>query len=188
MFLPVGHGVRWALAKISSPSRMRRGTMTDRSNVAVYYSLPFFLAFALSVVMLLTDANLRTDFGAMGTGFYLHWDVVLATALADLVGAVLLLLVRSRTSIKGGVVGSGLLLAVFVGDILTYKEVGFSSASAFAQYLLGITYYGGDIRYLYDVLLVVYAAAFVAGLATLARTHGPARTRASSEEPLTPPG
>ena len=162
--------------------------MTDRSNVAAYYSVPFFLAFALSVVMLLTDTNLRTDFGSIGTGYYFHWDVVLVTAIVELVGALLLVLVRTRTAIKGGVLGSGLLLTVFVGDILTYKEVGFTSASAFAQYLLGLTYYGGDIRYLYDILLVVYAATFVMGLAILARTRAPVPTRSSPEGPPAPPG
>ena len=121
-----------------------------------FYSLPFFLAFALSIVMVTTDTNLQTNFGTVTSGYYFHWYVVLGTAVADIVGAVLLLLVRSRTAFTVGVIGSGLLVAIFLGDVLAYSQVGFSSASAFANYLFGITYYGGDVRYLYDLLLAVY--------------------------------
>jgi hypothetical protein len=150
------------------------------------YSLPFLLAFALSVVMLMTDTNLQTDFGAMSSGYYLHWYVVLGTALADIVGAILLLLIRSRTAFKAGVIGSGLLVALFLGVILTYSQVGFASASDFANYLFGVTYYGGDIRYLYDALLAVYLATFIGGIVTLALTHG-ARRPSGPPEGEAPP-
>lgn len=162
--------------------------MTDRTNLAGYYSLPFFLAFALSALMLVTDTNLRTDFGTVTSGYYFHWYVVLAAAVADLVGAVLLVGIRTRATVKGGVVGSSLLLAIFLGDILTYMQVGLASPAAFAQYLFGITYHGGDIRYLYDVLLAVYGVAFVAGLAILGRTRASKRTPPSSAEPSPPSG
>lgn len=136
-----------------------------------FYSLPFFLAFALSIVMVTTDTNLQTNFGTVTSGYYFHWYVVLGTAVADVVGAVLLLLVRSRTAFTVGVIGSGLLVAIFLGDVLAYSQVGFSSASAFANYLFGITYYGGDVRYLYDLLLAVYIATFLFGLVVLALTR-----------------
>ncbi len=123
--------------------------------------------------MLLTDTNLRTEFGAVSSGYFLPWDVVLVTALADLVGAVLLRAVPSRRAIAAGVVGSGWLALVFVGDLFTYRSVGFATATGFAQYLFGITYHGGDVRYLYDLVLVVYLAAFVFGAAALARTRSP---------------
>lgn len=135
------------------------------------YSLPFFLAFVLSIVMLATDNNLRTDFGTVTSGYYLHWYVVLITGLADLAGAALLATLATRKAILGGVVGSGLLALVFVGDILTYSQVGFSSPSSFADYLFGITYYGGNIRYLYDLLVAVYLATFVGGLILFWRTR-----------------
>ena len=138
--------------------------MQRTSVMARIYSGLFFLAFGLSVVMLLTDHNLRTDFGTQSSGYYTHWYVVLATAVADLVGAVLLVLLGSRLAIKGGVVGAGLLLLVFLGAILTYSSVGAASALDFAQYLFGITYSGGDIRYLYDVLVGVYLTAFALGV------------------------
>jgi len=136
-----------------------------------YYGLPFLLAFVLSVVMLITDKNLQTNFGSVSSGYYLHWYVVAGTAVADILGAVLLFLLRSSIALKTGVVGSGLLVAVFLGDIFTYSQVGFSSASDFANYLFGVTYYGGDIRYLYDVLLAVYIATFLWGIVSLVLTR-----------------
>jgi hypothetical protein len=137
----------------------------------LFYSLPFLLASALSMVMLVTDKNLQTDFGTVTTGYFVHWYVVLVIAIADVVGAGLLILLRSRTAIKLGVVGSGLLCIVWVGVILTYAQAGFTSASAFAQYLFGVTYFGGDIRYLYDVLLATYLGTFALGLVGLAVTR-----------------
>ncbi len=137
----------------------------------VFYSLPFLLAFALSVVMLMTDSNLRTDFGTLSSGYYVHWYVILATAVAALVGAALLLVARSRTAVKVGTIGSGLLVLVFLGAIATYSQVGFASAVDFANYLFGVTYYGGDIRYLYDVLLAVYFVTFLWGAVGLARSR-----------------
>ena len=146
-------------------------TATPKSRLAVVYSLPFLLAAALSIVMLATDKNLQTDFGTVTTGYFLHWYVVLVTAVADIAGAVLLLTLRSRTAVKLGVLGSLVLSVLFVGVIFTYQQVGFASANDFAQYLFGVTYYGGDIRYLYDALLATYLGTFVMGGAGLAVTR-----------------
>lgn len=150
--------------------------VSDRKAVPnpIFYSGAFVLAFALSVVMLLTDTNLQNDFGSMSSGYYLHWYVVLGTAIADLVGAALLIALRSRTAVKLGVIGSGLLVVLFLGDIATYSQVGLASASDMANYLFGVTYYGGDIRYLYDLLLAVYIATFLWGVAGLAMSRGAA--------------
>jgi hypothetical protein len=140
----------------------------------VFYSIAFFVAFALGVVMLVTDKNLRTNFGYMSSGYFLHWYVILLVTIATVVGGALLVLVRSRMSVKAGVVGSGLIVAIFLGDILTYGEVGngfFKSPSSFANYLFGVTYYGGDIRFLYDAMLGVYIAAFIAGIVLLSTTR-----------------
>jgi hypothetical protein len=131
------------------------------------YSLPFLVAFLVSVVMLMTDTNLRTNFGSMSSGYYAHWYAVLVMAIVDLVGAALLIVVRSRTIVKLGVVGSGLISLALVADVFTYSQVGFSSASSFANYLFGVTYYGGDIRYLYDLLLAVYIVTFLTGIVLL---------------------
>jgi hypothetical protein len=135
------------------------------------YSLAFLLAAGLSFVMLATDKNLQTDFGTISSGYFVHWYAVLATAVADLVGAALLLVLRSRTAVKLGVVGSALLTLALVGVIATYAQVGFASASDFAQYLFGVTYFGGDLRYLYDVLLATYVGTFLFGVVGLALTR-----------------
>jgi hypothetical protein len=153
-----------------------------------YYGLAFALAFVLSVVMLITDKNLQTDFGSLSSGYYFHWYVILATAVADLAGAALLFALRSRSAVKAGVVGSGLLIALFVGVIVTYSQVGFSSATDFADYLFGITYSGGDVRYLYDVLLGVYVATFFWGVGLLVRSYLAARApRGEREGERSPP-
>jgi len=154
----------------------------------ILFSAAFVLAFALAVVMLITDTNLQTDFGSMSSGYYVHWYVILGTAVADLIGVVLLLLLRSRTAVKLCTLGSGLLVAVFLAAIFTYSQVGFASASDFANYLFGVTYSGGDIRYLYDVLLAVYIATFLWGVVGLAVSWGTAvRAAPTPERSLTPP-
>jgi hypothetical protein len=143
----------------------------------LYYSLAFFLAFVVSVVMLVTDKNLQTDFGVVTSGYYLHWYLLLGTAILDLVGALVLVFVRSRTVFKLGTIVSGLLAVFLVGAVFTYSQVGFPSAGDMANYLFGVTYYGGDIRYLYDLLLLVYVATFLFGVVALLLTrqrHAPA--------------
>jgi hypothetical protein len=145
---------------------------TSRSSaLPAVYSLAFFVAFLLSVVMLLTDQNLQTDFGTITNGYYIHWYAVLVTAVIDLIGGLLLLWVRSPTMVKLGVLGSGLLSVFLVGVIAAYSQVGFASASQYADYLFGVTYYGKDIRYLYDVLLATYIATFLIGLVVLRLTR-----------------
>lgn len=149
------------------------------------YSVLFLIAAGLSVLMLATDKNLQTDFGTVSSGYFVHWYVILATAIADIVGAGLLLALRSRRAVLLGVIGSGALIAVLLGAILTYSQVGFSSAGDFANYLFGITYYGGDIRYLYDALLGTYVVTFVTGIVGLAVTRG-ARAPAEAGESNSP--
>jgi len=140
----------------------------------VLYAAPFALAFGLTVLMLVTDKNLQTNFGTVSSGYYLHWWGVLVTAVADLVAIGLLLLLRSRTSVKIGTIGSGLLIVAFLGVILSYSQVGFASAMQFAQYLFGVTYYGGNLRYLYDVVLATYFGTFALGIAGLLLTRNDA--------------
>lgn len=154
--------------------RLRRATLA--------YGALFALAFALSVVMLTTDTNLRTDFGTV-PAYFSHWYVVLVTAVADLAGAVGLVVRPSRRAIQGGVVGAGLLALLFLADVFTYQQVGFSSPSAFAQYLFGVTYSGGDVRYLYDGIVAVYLGTFVVGLGLLRST----RSLRSPVEWVSPP-
>ncbi|MFG1529883.1 MAG: hypothetical protein AAFA34_01215 [Thermoplasmata archaeon] len=154
--------------------------MAAASLGARLYGFLFAVAAIVSAVMLVTDSNLRTDFGTVTSGYYLHWYVILITAVADAVGAVGLWVVGSRRAVQAGVVASGLLILILVGDIFTYSSVGFASAGDFANYLFGITYYGGNIRYLYDLLLGVYVVTFGSGLGLLAVRRSPPATVASS--------
>jgi asparagine N-glycosylation enzyme membrane subunit Stt3 len=147
----------------------------------VIYSLPFLVAAGLSILMLATDRNLQTDFGTVSSGYFSHWYAVLAVAVADIVAALLLLTFRSRAAVKLAVVGSGLLTVALVGAVLTYQQAGFASAMDFANYLFGVTYYGGDIRYLYDVLLATQVATFVGGGVGLALTRAAGAPASSSE-------
>ena len=142
-----------------------------RAQIPRLYGLAFFVAFAISVVMLATDKNLQTDFGTISGGYYAHWYGVLAMAAADLVAALVLLVRPARIWLKWGVVGSGLFAVALVGVIFTYAQVGFASPSDFANYLFGVTYYGGDIRYLYDALLATYLGTFAVGVVGLFLTR-----------------
>jgi len=153
----------------------------------IVYSLPFLVAAGLSVLMLLTDKNLATDFGAMSNGHYSHWYAVLGMAIADLAGAGILLAFRSRLAVKVGVLGSAAFALALVVAVFTYRQVGFGSASAFADYLFGITYFGGDLRYLYDVLLGTYVATSVSGAVGLALTRVP-RVSGASIDARSPTG
>ena len=152
----------------------------SKSLFPTIYSLPFLVAAGLSILMLVTDKNLQTDFGTMSSGYFVHWYAVLAMAVVDLVGAGLLLAFRSRTVVKLGVVGSAVLTVALLGAILTYQQVGFTSAMQMANYLFGVTYGGGDIRYLYDVLLATDIATVVGGAVGLALTRD-ARALAGQE-------
>jgi hypothetical protein len=142
-----------------------------KSLFPIVYSAAFLIAAGLSVLMLISDKNLQTNFGSLSSGYYSQWYLVLITAVADVVGAGLLLALRSRLAVKLGVVGSGALIAVLLGGILTYQQVGFATAGDFATYLFGITYYGGDIRYLFDALLATYIGTFLFGIVGLVRTR-----------------
>lgn len=153
--------------RLGSLEKAMDATPRNRNLFPPLYSVAFLLAAALSIVMLMTDKNLRTDFGSMSSGYFVHWYAVLGMAVADLVGAALLLVIRSRTLVKFGVIGSGAFAALMVAVVATYSQVGFPSAVAFAQYLFGITSSSGDVRYLYDVLFATYLGTFGAGVAGL---------------------
>ncbi len=160
-----------------------------RTRFPIVYSAGFLLAAVLSFVMLATDSNLRTDFGAMSSGYFAHWYAVLAMAVVDLAGAGLLLAWRTRSAVKLGVVGSGLLALALVAAVFTYAQVGFASAGAFANYLFGVTYSGGDVRYLYDALLATYLVTCFGGAVGLALTRPtPAPTESAQRQGPTPSG
>lgn len=150
----------------------------EKSLFPAVYGLAFLVAAGLAILMLVTDTNLQTDFGT-ASKYYLHWYAVLTMAVVDLIGAGLLLTLRSRNTVKLGVAGSALISVAMVAVVFTYSQVGFASMSDFANYLFGVTYYGGDIRYLYDVLLAVDIVTVVLGAVWLAVTW---KSHAPSEE------
>jgi len=137
----------------------------------IVYSAAFLVAAGLSVLMLITDKNLQSDFGSVSSGYFEQWYLILATAVADIVGAALLLGLRSRRAVLAGVIGAGSLGLLLLVGIFTYQQAGFASAGQMANYLFGITYYGGDIRYLYDALLATYIATFLGGVVGLVATR-----------------
>lgn len=137
----------------------------------IVYGLAFLVAGALSVVMLMTDKNLQTDFGTLHSGYFAHWYAVLGMALADFAGAGLLFALRSRLVIKLGVLGAAASAIALLAVVYTYQQVGFASSTQFADYLFGVTYYGGDIRYLYDVLVATYLATAIGGAVGLLLTR-----------------
>lgn len=140
------------------------------------FGLLLLLDLVVAVVMLATDKNLQTDFGATSP-YYAHWYGVLAMgALDGLVGIAVLAtaFIPSRASrvsmrkwvLRGALGWSILAIAAMVGVVETYQQVGFSSMSQFAQYLFGVTAYPGALSYipwLYDMLLGCYVVTAVIG-------------------------
>jgi hypothetical protein len=135
------------------------------------YSLAFVVAGVLSVVMLVTDKNLQNNFGTVSSGYFVHWYAVLGMAILDFAGAGLLIAVGTRRMAQIGVIGSALFALAMVADIATWSLVGFSSPTSFADYLFGVTYFGGDIRYLFDALLAAYIATSAVGAVGLRLTR-----------------
>ncbi len=130
------------------------------------------LDFIITLAILVTDRNLQTDFGATHP-YYLHWYVLLVTALVDLVGAPLVYLLSSRR-LLGAAAGWSIFMAILqVADIATYRLVGFTSPSGFAAYLFGLTHYDGALPYvpgLYDLLLLLYIITAAVSAQALARS------------------
>jgi len=141
----------------------------------------------LVLVMLGTDKNLQTDFGAVAP-YYAHWYGLLFEGIIDLLVAAALLATVALPALKGravssrrGVVLVGLLwtvlaLVAMVAIVETYQQVGFSSASQFSQYLFGTTAYPGALSYipwLYDLLLSMYVVTALVGVVALARVRSP---------------
>lgn len=149
--------------------------MTDRRVTA--FGVLLLADFVVAAVMLVTDKNLQTDFGAVAP-YYLHWYGVLAMGILDLLFAFPLLafwspmmVKRTSLSVRSGLVGGAFAWTVAaivatLGVVATYSQVGFSSAGQFAQYLFGVTAYPGAFSYipgLYDLLLALYLVTAGAG-------------------------
>jgi hypothetical protein len=145
--------------------------------VGVFVGL-LFVDFLLLLAMLITDKNLQTDFGAVAP-YYLHWYGVLALAVVTLLFAVLTVVTAGRSTLKGnrpqmarmaltaGAVWCWFTVVVMVGIVASYKQVGFSTANQFAQYLFGVSAYPGALSYipwLYDLLLALFILSGILGI------------------------
>jgi hypothetical protein len=141
----------------------------------------FLVDLILSVVMLATDQNLQTDFGGK-PAYYAHWWGVLAMAVLDLVVGLVVVAAAfpvlgaklsprtRRAGLVAAVLWAVVAIAVMVGIVTTYSQVGFSSMSQFEQYLFNPTPYGGVKPYLpwlYDTLLAAYVVTFLVGIVAL---------------------
>jgi hypothetical protein len=143
----------------AEPKAMGRGTV-------LAFALILLLDFVVIVVMLATDKNLQTDFGSITnpsfTNYYAHWYALLAEGILTLLVALALCFYAfrgtarpTRAVVLGAFAYSVLAFLGNVGIVAAYQMVGYSNLTQFADYLYGITASSGDIRYLYDVLIVL---------------------------------
>ncbi len=140
------------------------------------------LDFVLVVVMLFTDMNLQTDFGTVPK-YFVHWYALLAQGILTLLVALAVLWAGLRTGGSArlgraiGLGAAGFAFLVFLADVaivFTYSLLGFPfTLTQFADYLYGITYSGGDIRYLYDVVLAAYLVTAIVGVWASRRVVAP---------------
>jgi hypothetical protein len=166
--------------------------MSDRRFAA--FGLLLLVDMVLATVMLVTDKNLQTNFGAQSP-YYLHWYGVLAMAVIDLVvgGVVLAAAFPSvqrrmsptvrRRGAMAALLWTVLAILASVGIVSAYQQVGFGSMSQFAQYLFGVTPYPDALSYipgLYDALLVTYVLTAVAGALAVGRRTSPTPNAATS--------
>jgi hypothetical protein len=158
------------------------------------FAVLLLIDFLLILVMLGTDMNLQTDFGSVAK-YYAHWYGLLFEGILDLILAVGLLATVALPALRGrsvssrrgivllGVVWSVLAIVAMVGIVETYQQVGFSSASQFAQYLFGTTAYPGALSYipwLYDALLTVYVLTALVGVISLMKVRSTAGRSSSA--------
>ncbi len=143
--------------------------MTNGKQVRKNYILPAFyiIAFLVTLFIISTDQNLKTDFGSVKP-YFIHWYILAATGVVDIIVAIVILARNNKTTQTLSWMWALLMILIMVGDILTYKSVGFTTPSQFAQYLFGITKYPQTLNYipgLYDVLFLVYIILLSVGIA-----------------------
>jgi hypothetical protein len=151
------------------------------------------LDFVLVLVMLATDKNLQTDFGAT-SAYYLHWYAGLALGILTLIAALFVLLTAGRSTsdgkptnvgrwaVMGGTVWAWLAVIGLVAVVATFKQVGFSSANQFAHYLFGFSAYPGALSYvpwLYDLVFALYAVSAIIGSLALYQVQTATRSAAA---------
>ncbi len=129
----------------------------------------FILAFLTAIVVLFTDKNLQTDFGSQPP-YFIHWYGMLVISLVSMITGIVLIVSRKRDLGIAGTLVSTVLALFLIGDVATYSQVGFNSASQFATYLFGVTRYPNSHPYipgLYDLLLILFIVATILGVIQL---------------------
>jgi hypothetical protein len=141
--------------------------------------------FVLVVVMLATDKNLQTDFGAVAP-YYSHWYGLLAEGVVDLavaIGVIVLVVVPARQGRSvasrrwvpiGALVWALIAIAANVGIVTSWKMVGFPNQAEFEKYLFGTSAYPGALSYipwLYDALLAAYVVTALVGIVAVLRVR-----------------
>jgi hypothetical protein len=168
-----------------NPGATRTGQVSIRDQLAAVVGLLLLVDFVVAAVMLATDKNLQTNFGAQSP-YYSHWYGVLAMSVVDLLAGLAVLGYSSRMATQrmpmlahrgvllGALGWSVLAILAMVGIVTAYGQVGFPSQGEFAKYLFGVTAYPGALSYvpwLYDLLLTMYVLTAVVGIVAVVRTR-----------------
>ncbi|MCI4320871.1 MAG: hypothetical protein L3K18_06435 [Thermoplasmata archaeon] len=174
-----------------SPSSERvTPTAATPDTLAALAGLLLLVDFVVAVVMLATDKNLQTNFGA-SSPYYVHWYGVLGIAVVTLIGGLAVLSsaspsmaarmprVRPSMMLFAALGWSVLVVLAMVGIVESYSQVGFPSANEFGKYLFGTSAYPGALSYipwLYDAMLALFVltAIVAAAAAWRARKMAPA--------------
>ncbi len=163
---------------------------TTPRGLAAAVGLLLLVDFLLAVVMLATDKNLQTDFGA-SSPYYAHWYGVLALAVVTLLAALAVLslaspmmtmrMPKARPSMVlfAALGWSVIVILAMVGIVESYSQVGFSSASEFSKYLFGTSAYPGALSYipwLYDAMLGLFVLTAIVAAAAAFTARSKARS------------
>jgi len=134
------------------------------------------LASVASLLILITDRNLQTDFGATKP-YYYHWYGLLLLTFITLLGGSFTLIKNERTSRIIPVLGSLIpLIFILVDVFFLYGTVGFHNPDQFATYLFGLSKYPDTLSYLpglfdiYTVTLVIALITSSLGLKNINKT------------------
>jgi hypothetical protein len=149
------------------------------------FALLLFVDFLIVAVMLATDKNLQTNFGAQAA-YFSHWYGLLAEGVLDLIIAAVVVssvssaserkmsLSSRKYAVVGGLIWTIVAILAMLGIVATYMQVNFPSMSEFAKYLFGVTPYPGALSYipwLYDLLLAAYILTALVGAAATMRVR-----------------
>jgi hypothetical protein len=159
------------------------GDRTRNGALIGAFGVLLLVDFVIVLVMLGTDKNLQTDFGAVSP-YYAHWYGLLAEGIVDLIVALGLLsllavpMMRDRSPrsrrrlVMLAVIWPIIAILAMVGIVTSWQQVGFRSMSQFSQYLFQTTPYPGALSYipwLYDLLLAAYVVTALVGVLALLR-------------------